>query len=362
MTNEQFMPRWAYVFLAAIAAAIGLAASVITAKFFVLGLERIEPDNIARDVLIATGILMILTELLAFGLAALLPSNQLRALRTKLIVCGALLLTFEVATIYITQVALMQNAAVSATAAETKINGLQKSIENRRAAAQSLRVNGESQSASTNAWTRTLGAKALREALQAEQQIDPMVAELAQLQSQVRPNLANVIGETGVLIYSVTRAFLISVMGLVMFGAAGALLRESRPKAVNSSVKVTEKEYSVNEENGVKASSAVNSAAAKVGAVACKNSFRLAGASLATLAFTPLVSATVQPLVPVTTDSTQNVSSPIVKTAHESTPTLAPEAPKNKKQIQNELRREKAEKGRVAKKSKTPNQSFAAKD
>lgn len=63
MTTEQTMPRWVYTFLATLAAAIGLAASVITAKFFILGLERLEADNAARDILIATGVLMILTEL-----------------------------------------------------------------------------------------------------------------------------------------------------------------------------------------------------------------------------------------------------------------------------------------------------------
>lgn len=224
------LPRWAYIVLALCAAAIGLASSVVTAKFFVLGLERVEPDSVARDVLIATGVLMIATELMAFGIAALLPTGQLRLLRTKLIVCGVLLLGFEAATIYITQVALNQSATAGATANNTRTKDLRASIDNRRAAAQSLRSNGAMQSASANSWTRTLGATALRDALKVEQDIAPLAIELARLESTERPSITTALGEQGMLAYSVARALLISAMGLLMFSAAGTLLRQVRGK------------------------------------------------------------------------------------------------------------------------------------
>lgn len=236
-TNEQNanLPRWACITLAVMAAIVGLASSGITAKFFILGLERLETDTVAREILIATGILMIVTELMAFGLVALLPKGQLRALRTKLIVCGVLLLGFETATIYITQVALLQTTEAGNTANRTRINDLRASIDNRRSAARSLRENGALQSASSNSWTRSIGAAALRDALQVEQQIDPLSAELASLESAAHPSMDTVIGRTGMLVYSVTRALLISVMGLVMFGAAGALLRSARNKPSTAS-------------------------------------------------------------------------------------------------------------------------------
>ena len=74
--NDTSLPAWAYVLLACVAAAIGLASSGITAQFFVLGLQKIEEDAMARDLLIATGALMIVTELAAFGVAALLPERR----------------------------------------------------------------------------------------------------------------------------------------------------------------------------------------------------------------------------------------------------------------------------------------------
>lgn len=225
---NSLLPRWAFVVLALTAASIGLASSAITTQFFVLGLERIEADEVAREVLIATGILMILTELMAFGLAALLPVHQLRALRTKLVVCGVMLLTFEAATIYITQVALIRTSDSVATAGSNRIENLQLSISNRRATADGLRANGKLQSASSNAWTRHLGALALRDALGEQKQIEHMADELSRLEATVRPTLSTVLGANGMVAYSVARALLISLMGLVMFAAAGALLREAR--------------------------------------------------------------------------------------------------------------------------------------
>lgn len=220
------LPRWIYMALAMATAAIGLAASGITAKFFILGLERLEPDPTARNILMATGLLMIATELAAFGIAALLPSNKLRSLKRKLIATGLLLLAFEVATICVTQGALDQASESAALASTHRIEELQATIKARRDAAQSLRANGAQQSASSNAWTRSLGAAALRDALKVESQIDPLANELAQLQASARPTTASVLGAQGTMVYGLARGLLISAMGLVMFGVAGALLRE----------------------------------------------------------------------------------------------------------------------------------------
>lgn len=231
MTNSDapILPRWAYLLIAAVTAAIGLASSAVTAKFFVLGLDKLESDPMARSVLVATGVLMIVTELAAFGLAALLPARKLRSMRATLLACGALLLAFEATTIYVTQAAIDQASEVEANSNANRIKELQLSIDSRRAAAQSLRANGEIQSSSSNAWTRTLGASALRDALRVEEQIAPMAAELAKLQAGAKPTMGSVLGQTGTQVYGIVRGLLISAMGLVMFSAAGALVREALP-------------------------------------------------------------------------------------------------------------------------------------
>lgn len=225
---NKHLPRWSYVLLAIITAAIGLASSAVTADFFVLGLQRMEADTVARQSLIAAGILMIITELAAFGLAALLPAAKLRALRGVLVTCGLMLLAFEATTIYVTQSTLSRNADTLAASNVTRITQLRTSIAMQRAAADSLQSNGAAQSASDNSWTRQVGAKALRESIELTAGIAPLVAELADLESGKRATMTDVLGEQGVIWYAVARAMLISIMGLVMFGAAGALMRAGR--------------------------------------------------------------------------------------------------------------------------------------
>lgn len=228
ISTEQQMPKWAYFTLAGVAAAIGLASSAVTAKFFVLGLDRLEADPGARELLVATGLLMIVTELMAFGLASLLPTHQLKTIKRKLIVCGVLLLAFEAATIYITQVALTQTANAATTASQSRISDLRLTIDARRATAKSLRHNGEAQSASSNAWVRSLGVAALRESVNTEQQIEGLSAEYSKLEAAERPTMTTVLGEKTMLVYSVVRAILISAMGLVMFAVAGTLVRHAQ--------------------------------------------------------------------------------------------------------------------------------------
>lgn len=229
--NNSHLSSRAYRFLALLAASIGLSSSAVTARFFILGLERMEPDSLAREALVGAGVLMILTELLAFGLAALLPRQQLKALRWRLIMCGVLLLSFETATIYVTQVSLSKASQSIADSVETRISDMRISIESQRAVVAELRENAVRQSNSKYGVNRAAGATAFDRVLDAEKQIAVMALELAQLEATKKPTMTDVLGETGMLMYNVVRSLLISIMGLVMFGAAGSLLRASRDVA-----------------------------------------------------------------------------------------------------------------------------------
>ena len=219
---------WAYRALAAAAGAIGLAASAVTAQFFIVGLQRLESDAPARDALVAAGVLMIVTELAAFFLAALLPAQQLRALRVQLLLCAGLLLAFEAATIYLTQRALAHTADAQHSSLQTRITQAQASLAAQQHTADALRANGAAQSASKYSWVRQDGAATLVRAAALEQQTSALARELAALQAQQRPTITAALGHTGMLAYSVARALLVSGMGLVMCGAAGALLRAAR--------------------------------------------------------------------------------------------------------------------------------------
>ncbi|CAN7780428.1 hypothetical protein LJR296_007963 [Cupriavidus necator] len=229
-TAEQntHLPARAYTVLAILVGLVGLAASAVTADFFIIGLLKLEADALARDALVAAGVLMIVAEVLAFSVAALLPRARLASLRRRLTVFGMALLAFEGVTIYATQVALAQAASADAQASVTRVEYLRAAIEGQRASAAALRSNAERQSASQYSWVRTDGAKSLREAVTMEANISRQAAELANLQAAQRPTLTGILGQGGLVAYSVARALLISSVGIMMCAAAGALLQARR--------------------------------------------------------------------------------------------------------------------------------------
>ena len=226
-------PRRSYLALAFVAAAIGIASSAVTADLFILGLERLESDPAARHALMAVGLLMIATELVAFGVAAYLPAKGLRGLRMLLVLCGGLLLAFEGATIYMTQAALMQSSETTAMAATSRVAELRTGIDAQRAAAKALRDGGALQAASKHDWTRHLGGLDLRAALETERSIAPMATELAHLEATAKPTMSSIFGAQGMLAYAVARTVLVAIMGIFMFSAAGALVRAAREIGAN---------------------------------------------------------------------------------------------------------------------------------
>lgn len=234
--QDTHLPRWAYRLLALAAAVIGLACSAVTARFFVLGLERTESDGLAREALILAGVLMIVVELAAFGMAALLPRERLKALRVRLIWTGVALVAFEIATLYAVQVTLVRSSDAVHQGTSSRIGHLEASIAQNRQAAAALVATGARSGESQYASSRADGAQALREAARIEQRNAALSAELSQLQAGQRPTLTTILGEDGMVWYSVARGVLIVGMGLVMFAAAGALLRAGRSVAATGAV------------------------------------------------------------------------------------------------------------------------------
>ena len=65
--------------LAVLALLLAAACAVVNGWFFALGLDRLEPDAAARAPLLLAGWLMVTTEHVAVGLAALLPTTGVLA-------------------------------------------------------------------------------------------------------------------------------------------------------------------------------------------------------------------------------------------------------------------------------------------
>lgn len=214
--------------LAALALLLGLACAVVNGWFFALGLDRLEPDATVRAPLLLAGWLMVATEHVAVGLAALLPVAAFADLRRRLLWLGLALLAFECVSMFAAQRAL-EHSSVMATSAQTShAAGLRAAIDSQRATLEQLRSNGARQSESTNGWRQHLGATALRDSLAGQQRLQVLESELATLNGGIRPTLTGVLGESGATALAAARSLLIGVMGLVLMSAAGQLWAAGR--------------------------------------------------------------------------------------------------------------------------------------
>ena len=226
--HDAHLPAWAYTALALLAVVAGLVAAAITTQFFTLGLSRTEADPLARQALVMAGVLMVAVEVAAFGVAALLPRRLLRSARVTLLSLGLALLAFEAVTLYVTQVALVRAAQASHQGQATRVAELSASIASQRATVATLRETAAHHAASRHSWVRESGATVARQALAAESRLLAQADELAQLEAAAVPTLTDTLGEAGMIAYAVARSLLVVLMGVVLFGVAGALLRVRR--------------------------------------------------------------------------------------------------------------------------------------
>lgn len=224
--------------LAALTLLLGLACAVVNGWFFAIGLEQLEPDSTARAPLLLAGWLMVTSEHVAVGLAALLPP-AFSGLRRRLLWLGLALLAFEVLSMFAAQRALEHVNVTATTAQATQAAGLRAAIDSQRATLEQLRDNGARQSESTNGWRQHLGAAALRDSLAGQQRLQALESELATLNGGIRPTLTGVLGESGATALAAARALLIGVMGLVLMSAAGQLWAASRAVAIPSQAGIT---------------------------------------------------------------------------------------------------------------------------
>jgi hypothetical protein len=207
---------------------IGLFASAVATWFFALGLQATEPDDQSRNALIAAGVLLTACQLIAFSTTELLPEGVLTRQRWRPKALAALLFCFEVMTMAITQLALVQVADVQASADGTRAAELRTQLDRLRSTAAGLRENGEIQSRSKLPQSRAAGAAALRQAVDVERDIGHLASELAKVESDKRPTLTSLLGPERTTWFVVLRSALVALAGLVMVSWGSSLIAEAR--------------------------------------------------------------------------------------------------------------------------------------
>lgn len=226
--SDRHLRPGAYLGLASLAGVIGLSASYVTIRMFALAIQATEPEGSARELLTLAATLFVVAELTACFLAGLLPVRRLRALRWQLSACALALVAFEAVSIFGARVAMVKAADAHADAGAGRAAQLRASIEANRRSAQALLAAGQHSSQSVLAASRADGARSIRDAAALEARNADLVAELARLEAERKPTARAVFGEAGVIALAVAQSLLMSGIGLLFLGAAGALARAAR--------------------------------------------------------------------------------------------------------------------------------------
>jgi hypothetical protein len=200
----------------------------VTLDFFDEGARVMEASGTAQGVVKAAALLLVVLEMVAFAVAALLPHRLLQAQRWTLASFAVAVLAFECVTVTLVQYGIAENAARVASASENRVAELRASIEAKRASAVQRRAAAAVAAQSAILASRLSAAESYAAADALDARADVLAAEMAQLEAVKPSPVAAILGESGTLAYAVARGLLVSAGGLVMFGVAGALLRTAR--------------------------------------------------------------------------------------------------------------------------------------
>ena len=211
--------------MAGIAAVIGFAASAVAARFFMLAVNAQEVDPSIRWALTFVAGLFVVSEVAVFTLAGLLDKVRHKSLRARLVFAGCVLLTFEVLSIYASQVVIASAQDARAQASQTRAGELRTTIERQRQTSAALTETGRLSGQSVIASSRASGVAALERAAQLDASTLALSSELAQIESQQVTTQSGVFGQAGAVVMGAVRAVLVSSIGLMFFGLAGVLWR-----------------------------------------------------------------------------------------------------------------------------------------
>lgn len=238
------LPRWGYVLIAFICAAMGVWASYVTLEYFKHGAMALESDKSLQELATFAALMFVASEMGAFLIAAMMTERDLRVRRWALTLFAFAVLSLEVCTIVAVQLALTtgaDNHQLDVRQAEIDLRSRIAAIESDAAitrdtgATQSMAARSIKDAAS-RAWAMQQAAKTVGKASSNNAALNDLHNKLAGVMANKKPTLVGVLGKEYATYYAIARGILISLGGLVFFGTAGALIRMARNAAAGKTV------------------------------------------------------------------------------------------------------------------------------
>ena len=203
--------------------ALALLTMATTAWFVVEGINATEPDSPARWAKVASGVLLLVLEASAFGLAGQWPehSKVLRAL-------GWAVLALEITLMSVSQISIGMTAAKSASNGAGTIEEIRAQAKESRAAADALRADAATLRKSKHGW---LQQQAGEKSAAAAEQSKSAAAAVASLEKHgavtVSTPIVEIVGKTGLIALSIALSVALSLSGIVLMHVAGSLWRRA---------------------------------------------------------------------------------------------------------------------------------------
>lgn len=203
--------------------ALALLTMATTAWFVVEGINATEPDSPARWAKVASGVLLLVLEASAFGLAGQWPehSKVLRAL-------GWAVLALEITLMSVSQISIGMTAAKSASNGAGTIEEIRAQAKESRAAADALRADAANMRKSKHEWIQQQAGE--RSAAAAEQS-KSAAAAVASLEKHgavtVSTPIVEIVGKGGLIGLSIALSVALSLSGIVLMHVAGSLRRRA---------------------------------------------------------------------------------------------------------------------------------------
>ena len=203
--------------------ALALLTMATTAWFVVEGINATEPDSPARWAKVASGVLLLVLEASAFGLAGQWPEHS-KVLRSL----GWSVLALEITLMSVAQVSIGMTAAKSSSGGDTTISALEKKSAGARENAKRLQSRADELRATGRTANIRLAASEEKSAIK-----QTAIADEAETDAQKRRGnstgtpIVEIVGKTGLIALSIALSVALSLSGIVLMHVAGSLWRRA---------------------------------------------------------------------------------------------------------------------------------------
>ena len=203
--------------------ALALLTMATTAWFVVEGINATEPDSPARWAKVASGVLLLVLEASAFGLAGQWPEHS-KVLRSL----GWSVLALEITLMSVAQVSIGMTAAKSSSGGDTTISALEKKSAGARENAKRLQSRADELRATGRTANIRLAASEEKAAIK-----QTAIADEAETDAQKRRGnstgtpVVEIVGKTGLIALSIALSVALSLSGIVLMHVAGSLWRRA---------------------------------------------------------------------------------------------------------------------------------------